>query len=506
MQTVQNLKDGLWNLPSTVNNFLGREDTQSISEVKENNGNDNQDAKTESEPEDEGIANSRDSVVISKYQDEAMVHSTNSSLSYGYEVEANDQSPHTIPFALIREHWQLILDHEASIPEMENAIARCKDLVIRSAYDSEERKWLVRYLIELRHRLRELQEVDSDPDALLPETKIIQGHHFEKYKNCPPYKVHCDHCSGIIWNVLQASYVCTDCSFAVHHKCIRNIIRVCAHITTTERNTPIDCICPEIGLAFQKYTCAECGVQLSYNVSTAVSCFGFELRAEKLTANVPRLCDYSGLYYCSSCHWNDTSVIPARVMNNWDFVPRKVGRASLQQIRLLYNRPIINLEERNPRLFDLIHRLAVIKKLRGKLIQMRRYLNLCRIAEEQRLLRDTIGLRKHLMRNVDMYSLADLVGVENGCLLEFLQKTHDAFNMHIRNCLICSGKAYICEVCNNEEVIYPFDDAVVSCERCNSATHRVCHIRKNLKCMKCIRLKKREQQNRNELLDAANGN
>lgn len=38
-----------------------------------------------------------------------------------------------------------------------------------------------------------------------------------------------------------------------------------------------------------------------------------------------RQCDYTGQYYCSHCHWNDLAVIPARVVHNWDFEPRKVG-------------------------------------------------------------------------------------------------------------------------------------------------------------------------------------
>jgi len=38
----------------------------------------------------------------------------------------------------------------------------------------------------------------------------------------------------------------------------------------------------------------------------------------------PRLCDYSGNYYCDYCHWNDSMVIPARILANWDFLPRKV--------------------------------------------------------------------------------------------------------------------------------------------------------------------------------------
>jgi len=44
----------------------------------------------------------------------------------------------------------------------------------------------------------------------------------------------------------------------------------------------------------------------------------------------PRLCDYTGNYYCDYCHWNDTMVIPARILANWDFQPRKVLLLSTQ--------------------------------------------------------------------------------------------------------------------------------------------------------------------------------
>ena len=38
----------------------------------------------------------------------------------------------------------------------------------------------------------------------------------------------------------------------------------------------------------------------------------------------PRTCDYSGNYYCELCHWNDTMLIPSRVLHNWDFDEWKV--------------------------------------------------------------------------------------------------------------------------------------------------------------------------------------
>ena len=64
-------------------------------------------------------------------------------------------------------------------------------------------------------------------------------------------------------------------------------------------------ICPEKGLTPQHFRCACCNQAL--NNSTEI-----------------RLCDYSGQYYCPDCHNNDTAVIPARVLHNWDFNSRKV--------------------------------------------------------------------------------------------------------------------------------------------------------------------------------------
>lgn len=75
----------------------------------------------------------------------------------------------------------------------------------------------------------------------------------------------------------------------------------------------------------------------------------------------PRLCDYSGLYYCQRCHWNTAMVIPARVIRNWDMEPRLVSRAAAQLLTLLEERSVLLLEELNPKLFTLVPDLSVVK-------------------------------------------------------------------------------------------------------------------------------------------------
>ncbi len=40
-----------------------------------------------------------------------------------------------------------------------------------------------------------------------------------------------------------------------------------------------------------------------------------------------RLCEFSGQYYCDSCHRGDTTIIPSRMVHNWDLTQREVGAA-----------------------------------------------------------------------------------------------------------------------------------------------------------------------------------
>ncbi|XP_035793905.1 differentially expressed in FDCP 8 homolog isoform X2 [Anopheles albimanus] len=565
--TVQNLREGLWSLPSTVNSLLLAASASQplpadtpdvvpklVSDRDGNNNDGNDDGEDDADregadvcgdddEEEEGSAAEDDLPAVVGHQAErarakivedecSSELMTSSVLSSSHHTSSNENaepdddeleagsiptedsvvgSGEMMPYTLVREQWQaMLLGQEVGLGEISQAIETCKALIhTTDSLDENERKWLVRYLIELRYRRRELLDVDRDPEAVLEETKIILGHHFVRRRKHPQRKqrhLYCDHCSGVIWNVVQSSYVCSDCSFAVHGKCVEKVLRICAHVVTTEHSGPIECICPEIGLAFQRYTCAECAVQLSYHVSTPVGCFGLEFKAEKLNAIEPRLCDYTGLYYCPACHWNDMSIIPARIMNNWDFVPRKVCRASRQQIALLRTRPVIRLEDKNPRLFTFIPALAEVKRMRVQFGAMKKYLTVCRLADEERLVARQLGECRHLMQSTDLYSVADLVGIENGSLLGYLRTVYAAFEQHIRKCLICSGKAFICELCNNDAILFPFDACAISCARCNTVCHRDCFLRKGKRCAKCARLRKRALQTLQEQLDIENGN
>jgi len=75
----------------------------------------------------------------------------------------------------------------------------------------------------------------------------------------------------------------------------------------------------------------------------------------------PRQCDYDGRYYCPKCHWNNTAVIPARVVHNWDFVERPVCCSCSEFLKMMFPRPIINMDKLNPQLFGLVEELSNVK-------------------------------------------------------------------------------------------------------------------------------------------------
>lgn len=64
---------------------------------------------------------------------------------------------------------------------------------------SEERKWLVRHLSNLRYSLHEIKQAEADSQESGPTVKTVVGHHFTVQQRNSKVATHCDHCTGIIW-------------------------------------------------------------------------------------------------------------------------------------------------------------------------------------------------------------------------------------------------------------------------------------------------------------------
>ncbi|XP_052438246.1 differentially expressed in FDCP 8 homolog isoform X5 [Carassius gibelio] len=298
----------------------------------------------------------------------------------------------------------------SDVEQLKQAIAECKRLILELPEHSEKQKDTVIKLVHLRLKLQELKDPEEDE----PNLQVLLEHRFSKEKS-KSVKQMCDKCSTIIWGLIQTWYTCTGCYYRCHSKCMHLINKPCVRSKVSHQSEYELSICPEVGLDKQDYRCAECRTPIS-------------LRG---VPNEARQCDYTGQYYCSSCHWNDTAIIPSRVIHNWEFEPRQVCRTSMRYLALMITRPVLKLKEINPLLFNFVEELVEIRKLRQDILLMKPYFITCKEAMEARLLLH-LQDRQHFVENDDMYSLQDLIDLSSGRLSCSLTEIHTTFAKHIK--------------------------------------------------------------------------
>lgn len=192
----------------------------------------------------------------------------------------------------------------------------------------------------------------------------------------------------------------------------------------------------ERGLDVQNYCCLDCGQAIGMTFSKA------------------HVCSYSGNYYCSKCMAQEEFLIPSRIVHNWDLKHYPVCQKAASYLQ---GKPaLLDLKVLNPRIYTAVDIMAQLQSLRIQLNLLRAYLFTCRepIIES---LQKKVAPRDYLYEHVHQYSVADLLDVPNGILAQQLQKIVEFARSHVMNCWLCSQKGFICEVCNNPKVIYPFD-------------------------------------------------
>jgi len=384
-----------------------------------------------------------------------------------------------------------------SLEDVSEAISTCKQSILETTENTSNRKAMVNRLIQLQIRQEDLKERQE-----LSETTFeTRGHIFVNYTQgvkvpgMTDFKsgVYCQQCGSSIWISLQSSQFCTACGFGAHFACMDNIMRTCVAGKVKSAPDFIMDICPERILPQLKYRCVECDKKFSLQ-------------------RPPRLCDYTGLSFCSGCHWNALSPTPARIIHNWDFEPRPVSQATKQYLFLMQRKPVIDIAQANPKLFAVVQEMVEVSDLRSTIMLMKKYLTVCRIAAEEKILLNLVS-RQHFVDGPHLYSMQDLMDIKAGCLLPFLHRVTGVFQHHIKNCVLCKAKGFICEICNEDDMIlFPFDKNAALCPDCEGAFHRQCYKQlseENVQCPRCVRLnakkaKKRATKSNDEASDSSN--
>lgn len=231
----------------------------------------------------------------------------------------------------------------------------------------------------------------------------------------------------------------------------------------------------------QHYSCAGCYKHLDYENGLIQ---GF---AQAFGRGRPRYCDYTGQLFCSSCHLNEFSVLPACVLWHWDFTPRRVSQLAKGYLDSIYDQPLLCVKTINPYLYQRVHCLRSVKETRTKLSKV---VSCMRCPTHARLLQ-IMGSRRYLLENNNFFALRDLEDLSKGAfavlpgLLTAVMKT---LVLHVtKQCAVCQDSGEWCGadiLCEDPFLpIFPFneEDGVVNCKTCNAPFHQRCFA----KCRSC---------------------
>ncbi|XP_075767790.1 pleckstrin homology domain-containing family M member 1 isoform X2 [Pelodiscus sinensis] len=231
----------------------------------------------------------------------------------------------------------------------------------------------------------------------------------------------------------------------------------------------------EKGLGSQSFICAGCSRQIG------------------LSFVKPKLCAFSGLYYCDGCHQDDESVIPSRLIHNWDLTKRAICRQALKFLNQIRNQPLINLKLVNESLYGHAEQMSRIRRSREQLKLLGDYLLVCRSGALKELSK-RLDHRNYLLDSPHKYSVTDLRQIASGVFEVHLQALIQFASHHVYNCDLCTQRGFICQICNRSGIVFPFEfDTTSRCRDCRTVFHKSCQ--DSVKsCPRCERRQRYQQQ------------
>ncbi|KAM8837338.1 pleckstrin homology domain-containing family M member 1 isoform 1-T1 [Spinachia spinachia] len=207
-----------------------------------------------------------------------------------------------------------------------------------------------------------------------------------------------------------------------------------------------------------------------------------------------RLCEFSGQYYCDSCHHGDTTVIPSRMVHNWDLTKREVSRKALHLLAQVEQEPLLNLEQLNPELVTHAESMSQAHHLRRRLRLLGDYLLTCRSGACKKL-QAKMEQRTYPLESSQLYSVMDLRQIADDEYVTYLITLLQHASNHVFHCDLCTQRGFICQICHASDIIFPFQlDITTRCEDCKAVFHLPCKAA-GVPCPRCERMKKYLENN-----------
>lgn len=225
----------------------------------------------------------------------------------------------------------------------------------------------------------------------------------------------------------------------------------------------------------QNYRCAGCGMRVPVS---HIKSF--------------RYCTYLGKYHCTGCHRNQISAIPSKVIHLWDFKFYPVSVFAYRLLEQMWTYPLFYVPDLNPALYVKSKQLRNARLKRVQAQYVKEFITVCRFAENERMYFASVP--DYITTDPDTWSMSDLIDSKTNTIHKSLQDLIANCEVHIFDCVLCTARGFICEFCQKETVIYPWQAKVQRCDKCGSCFHSNCW-KSQFDCPKCQRLKSRSIEN-----------
>ncbi|XP_055073928.2 run domain Beclin-1-interacting and cysteine-rich domain-containing protein isoform X1 [Misgurnus anguillicaudatus] len=244
----------------------------------------------------------------------------------------------------------------------------------------------------------------------------------------------------------------------------------------------------KVEVAKQNYRCAGCGIRIEPEYIKRL-----------------RYCEYLGRFFCQCCHENAQALVPGKILRKWDFSKSYVSNFARDLLAKIAGDPLFNLNDINSGLYKKIKAVDTVRALREQLNHMKNLLRTCRLSKE--VLDQFDMLPGHLTEDFHLFSLNDLSAVRNGNLAPKLRDLLRLGSNHVKDCMLCQAKGFICEFCGNDkDIIFPYElNKCLRCDDCHACYHKSC-FKGGKKCPRCMRLaERRERMARKNMVEQEDG-
>jgi len=189
-------------------------------------------------------------------------------------------------------------------------------------------------------------------------------------------------------------------------------------------------------------------------------------------------CSYTGYWYCGNCMASEKAIIPWNVSESWDFTALPVCKKAYEELMQLFGKPNMMVD----------YNSLIVKRnsLLYETLVTRRQLHLIfdMICDPLCIVNIMGGENINLLLKQNLFSLENLIEINKGNMLLYLEKCYEIANKHVVNCEICSTRGKRCEICQIESKIFHYDiKNTAICNSCKRLYHSKCFIQK--RCPDC---------------------